>query len=425
MNSNEVKSFLTNADNKSNDEIYQIKNPLNVEQDDIFANINLNDIDLVAINEELLTQINQIDGIINHTNIPKITKTMLNDINETLRGIYDISKVNENDTYTMIHLNLWFMMQPTIRNIVKNVIQLSKNREGEKLLKSVTDASKLANIESIPSATIKRAEVIEYPLDKINSKIWSLFDHNAKKVAFAAEKRGSKKELNIYYSIDFDDLGEGISITKKLQPFDKRVYIAISALFNAGNKIITLTQIYYAIGNTGRPSSASLSKINNSITKMMGAKIYVNNEQEAATYRYNKFVYDGSLLPIERSTAIVNGQLAESAIHIFREPPVISFAKQRSQITTLELKVLKSPISKTDLNLLIDDYLIERISKAKNGKSHHRILYKTLYEKAGITSKKQKERTPDKVRRYLDHYQKCGMISRYTMGKDGVSVYFN
>ena len=157
---------------------------------------------------------------------------------------------------------------------------------------------------------------------------------------------------------------------------------------------------------------------------MMGAKISVNNEQEASQYRYSKFVYDGALLPIERGSAIINGQLAESAIHIFREPPVISFAKQRSQVTTLELKVLKSPISKTDLNLLIDDYLIERISKAKNGKGHHRILYKTIYEKAGITSKKQKERTPDKVKRYLDHYQKCGMISRYSMRKDGVSVYF-
>ena len=156
----------------------------------------------------------------------------------------------------------------------------------------------------------------------------------------------------------------------------------------------------------------------------MGAKISVNNEQEASQYRYNKFVYDGALLPIERGSAIINGQLAESAIHIFREPPVISFAKQRSQITTLELKVLKSPISKTDLNLLIDDYLIERISKAKNGKGHHKILYKTIYEKAGITSKKQKERTPDKVKRYLEHYQKCGMISKYNIGKDGVSVYF-
>lgn len=380
--------------------------------------------DIEDAKSAILKQIDNVRNVKENENIPDATVLAFNDVIETMQDIYTLITESKSELQTAIHLDFWYIMKPTIESIVRNVTQLSRAQDGNKLLESAKDFASLIGMPSIPSTTIKRAETIEYPLDKINSKIWSLFEDTNQKIAFAAEKRGSKKELNIYYSIDFEALGDEISITKKLLPFDKRVYIAISALFNAGNKIITLTQIYYAIGNIGRPSRSSLDKINNSITKMMGAKISVNNEQEASQYKYNKFIYDGALLPIERGSAIINGQLAESAIHIFREPPVISFAKQRSQVTTLELKVLKSPISKTDLNLLIDDYLIERISKAKNGKGHHRILYKTIYEKAGIKSKKQKERTPAKIKRYLDHYQKCGMISRYVMGKDGVSVYF-
>jgi len=293
------------------------------------------------------------------------------------------------------------------------------------ILSAILSAEQTEQDGHIPKATARRVELIEYPLDKINSQIWSLLEKDTRgQLALKAEKTGSKKELNIYYAINFDELGEGITITRRLTPFDKRVYIAISALFNAGNNVITLTQIYYAMGYTGKPGKNNLERINSTITKMTNAKIYVNNEQEAAVYKYNKFVYDGSLLPLERGTAIVNGQISESAIHIFREPPIITFAKQRKQITTIDVKLLQSPISKTDINLLIDDYLIERISRARNGKQPCRILLKTLYEKVGITTQKQKQRIPDKLNRYLTHYQKCGMIENFSVDRDGITFRF-
>lgn len=276
-----------------------------------------------------------------------------------------------------------------------------------------------------PRITTKRARDIEYPLDKVNAQIWSLLEKDTRgQVALKAEKAGSAKPLTIYYSVDFDKLGEGITITKRLTSYDKRVYIAVSALFNAGNHVISLTQVYYAMGYTGRPNGKDLERINEAVSKMTGARIYVNNEQEADVYNYPKFVYDGSLLPIERTTASIQGSLADAAIHIFREPPVITFAKQRKQITTVNVELLQSPISKTEANLLIEDYLIERIARAKIGRQPRRILYKTLYEKARVTTAKQRQRMPDKVRRYLEHYQKCGLIARFIMEKDGVTVFF-
>lgn len=280
----------------------------------------------------------------------------------------------------------------------------------------------------LPTAKIKRAELIEYPLDKVNGTIWRLLESDTGgQLRLKAEKAGSKKQINILYSIDFEDLApQGVTITKRLTAFDKRAYIAIAALFNAGNEVITLSQIYYAMGHTGTPSETHLKKINDAVSKMAGAKVYVNNTGEIeAKYHYPKFVYDGALLPIERMQAVVNGQLAEAAIHIFREPPVITFAKQRSQITTIEVKLLQSPISKTDANLLIDDYLIERIcTAARRGKRSEKILLSTLYEHAGITTKKQKQRAPEKIGRYLEHYKSCGKITRYTITADAATVYF-
>lgn len=298
------------------------------------------------------------------------------------------------------------------------------------LARKVWDAAKAAkaaaeNVEPTRAAA-KRAEAIEYPLDKPNSIIWRLLEKDTGgQIKFNMAKYGSRQQVPAFYAINFDDLGDDIQITKRLLPFDKRVYIAISALFNAGNNVISLTQIYFAMGNTSRPPSDALEKINDSITKMTTARIYFNNEQEAKKYKYPHFKYDGALLPIERGTAVVNGRLADAAIHIFREPPLISFAKQRRQITTIDIKLLQSPVNKTDANLQIDDYLIERISKGKNGKAKScRILFKTLYDHAGIATKKQAQRAPGKIEKYLQHYQKEGFITRFTMEDDGTTVYW-
>lgn len=272
--------------------------------------------------------------------------------------------------------------------------------------------------------TAKRADLIEYPIDKPNHFIWNLLEKDTKgQIKFNMLPKADFKAMAIY-AINFDNLGENVKITKRLTPFDKRVYIAVSALFNAGNETITLTQIYYAMGNTKRPSAAGLSKINDAITKMRLAQIYFDNLDEAEKLKgYPRFKYDGALLPIERITAVVNGQMSEAAIKLFREPPLMTFAKKRHQVTTITAKLLQSPISKTDSNLLIDDYLIERISKEKakeNGGCT--ILLKTLYEYADIKTKMQRQRAPEKIKKYLEYYKQADFIKNYSMSDDKILI---
>ena len=330
---------------------------------------------------------------------------------------------------------------------IGTLIDESKDENGEiidgSLWQQALNAARTAlAAQETERATVKRADSVDYPLDKLNAEVWNLLKEDTKgqlslavignaslplDVTSTKDKRKHKNPVTVIYSVNFDELdGNGINITKQLTPFDKRVYIAVSALFNTGNNVITLTQIYYAMGyKGGKPGTKDLEKIYNSVSKMTGARISVDNTQEASSYKYPRFVYEGSLLPMERGAVIVNGKLSEAAIHIFREPPLVSFARNRKQITTVELKLLQSPVSKTDANLLIDDYLIERISKAKNGKGKScRILYKTLYERTSITTKKQRERAQEKIRRYLDYYKQCGFITGYSMEADGLTVYY-
>lgn len=277
--------------------------------------------------------------------------------------------------------------------------------------------------ETLDHIKMIQADSVDYPLDKVNHSIWRVFSGATGTQLIKAEKAGSKKQISILYSIDFDALSD-VKITRRLTSYDKRVYIAVSALFNAGNDIITLAQIYSTMGYKGRPGKSDIARINEALSKMNGARITVDNTQEAAAYKYDKFVYKGSLLPFEQVEVVARGQVVDTAVHLFREPPVMTFARQRQQLTTINLKLLQSPISKTEDNLLIEDYLIERISRAREGKQQRKIMFATMFEKVNAADKQTRRRAREKADRYLTYYQECGLIASFTVDKDCITFSF-
>lgn len=272
----------------------------------------------------------------------------------------------------------------------------------------------------------KQAERLLYPLDKPNSKIWNMLSeadtHGQMKMNF---RTGKTKDVLVFYSINFDELDPALKISKKLTPYDKRVYIAAAALFNAGNDVITATQIFREMGNSSQPAPEQIQKIWDSLTKMRAAVIQLDNQKETETIKkYGIFKYDGQLLPFERISAYINNTLTDAAIHLFREPPLVSFARQRNQVTTITRKLLESPISKTEANLQLEDYLLERIGHMKkpNSTTPKKILFATIFNNCGIESRSQRSRAPEKIKRYLEWYKKNGWIQDYEMQDDGIQI---
>ena len=285
---------------------------------------------------------------------------------------------------------------------------------------------------AVPKVPAHRLAKIDFPLDKVNSNVWELLEETEGqlklKINTTPQRRGKKKtpvQVEVLYSLDFSSIENNVSITRKLEPYDKRVYLSIAAIFNDGYDIMSIQQIYNGMGYTGRMSATDIKKINAAITKMSGARIYIDNIAEHNAYEYDHFKYDGALLPMERIQAIAaNGQPVEAAIHIFREPPMVSFARDRKQITTLDIRLLDTPLSKTNANIQLEDYLLEQIAHIKKGTIRNKMLYATIYEKAGITQKKQKQRAPEKIKRLLTHYIACGYIKKYEDTGDGVTISF-
>lgn len=271
----------------------------------------------------------------------------------------------------------------------------------------------------------RKVEKFEFPLDKLNSshgKFWGLLEEDTNgQLKLDMSSDNTAGELNLIYSVDFSAL-EGLHVRKELNDYDKRVYFAISSLYNAGYTIITATQIYYAMGYTKRPNSRELDKILKSVTKMIALPITIDNSAEAAVYNYPKFTYFSTLLPAEGGIIVnVSGTKTENAIHLFREPPVMTFGKQRNQITTLPIKLLQTPVNKTDQAIAHEDYFIARISEAKHRKKKSlTLLIKTIQEKANLNEKNA--RTKERSERFLNHYKENGWIKSYTITNDKIII---
>ena len=285
--------------------------------------------------------------------------------------------------------------------------------------------------------TEKGIKNVEYPLDKINNNIWTSLltaDKNGQlTMAFDTMKQGAELQPLVIYSIDFSAL-EDASIIKKLTAFDKRVYIAVNGLYSAGYDIITINQIYSVITNRKtKPNSKDREKINKSLSKM-AARLHLDNTKELTeTYaKYPRFKYDGALLPFDRIEAEANGNITE-AIRIYRPAsegaakdralPLVQFAKQRGQYTTITSRVFGA-LSLTDGNLEIEDYLIEQIGHIKRGLINPKMLYESILAATHQTTRNQRARAKEKIHALLEHFQTTGFIKDYEAGSDGITIVY-
>ncbi len=310
--------------------------------------------------------------------------------------------------------------------------------DGQEIIEKIND---LLNVHT------KKTEVVEYPVDKINRIVWDIDSSIDAEVNVSHTK---DKEINIGCTINFAGLEQaGLKLGRNLTAYDKRVYYAVSALYNAGNKTFSIPMIWRTMGMSGsNPKADESKKIYDSIVKMRFTALTINNTEEVKNYKYplvTDTIYNSTLLSSEDAQCKINGNWTDKVIRITRKPILLDFAEGRKQLTTFPLEVWKTPLKKTDTNLKLEDYLLERIAgarprtqatakttKKKQSALSNVILYETILEEIApkdTTTRDArnslKRRLPKTVGTLLSYYVSCGHIANYKADKDSVTVCFN
>ena len=246
-----------------------------------------------------------------------------------------------------------------------------------------------------------------------------------KKIGMTSEKDKRRGKLAyIVLMLNFDELGNGVKISRELTVYDQQVWNACANLMKCGYDTITTSQIYRWMGYKTQLNARDNQKILDSINTIIRARVFINNENERQLYpKYPEISINEPLLAATICTA-KSGKDEVTAIEILSMPKLFSIAEQRGQITAIPFEVVEIPvISKTDDNLQLLNYLVKRIIHMKHD-SHtsRKILLNAMYEKCGINEKKQKQRLPEKLEKILDYYKSIEWIKNYQITEQGINI---
>ena len=350
---------------------------------------------------------------------------------------YILSEKNYNTFITFLFEILSLQVQVTFYHFEEPYNQKEQEEIQNELFRLVEEKAKSCYIEfpsrGIPDfeepqppkiSTSKLSDIL-YPIDKVNSELWNCFSIGENTPLKAESDKDSRKgkQASIYVMLDFSEL-DGVKISRPLTSFDKRVFIAISNKREAGQEILTFSQIYEAMGGISRPDKSIRDRIIESIETMSRAIVSIDTTEENKIYpRLDKIVWESQLLHIEKVKGYSRGQITDYAIRIIETPKLYLFAKQRNQITSAPLELFESPISKTEANLSLEDYIFPRIARMRNStKISRTILIETVCQKCNITTKKQRQRLPGKIEKYLKHYVSVGWIKAYKLTDKSIEI---
>lgn len=398
--------------------------------------------------KQLVTAVNEVTNKV----VSSETREMIRQMRDTLQPLQDLlNEIEQLEPYLKAELEKPEYEGRTLDSIMHSLTpgeMMELLRDKDSYLRRAFEAARAAR-ETDRETQIEayKADKLDLPTDKLNLFAWDLRETKGQ-IKFDLSRAGSDDTATALFSLSFDD-DPNIKLTKEVDHFDKRVMSACGTAFASGYPIISATGIYYAMGNTGKPNQKHINKINDTLTKLDMAKVFVDNTIEAGTYNYPKFRKEDRLLHFKRVSRIVNGKTTDAVIQILEEPVLMTFARQRKQISAIPIKVLQTPARRTNNYYQIEDYLLWRIAQQKNKVNKLReqqqkhytqnrqrdlkeaaqlpILLTTFYERTGnakkdATGKKRARKTAEEC---LTHYKsEAGgrWIEDYKMEADRILI---
>lgn len=273
------------------------------------------------------------------------------------------------------------------------------------------------------------AERLVFPVDKVNRnffKIWDMVsDTPQHQIRFDVTPRSLDPDAP--KSFIFLSLEQRGKHAEPLEDYDKRAMIAANALHeqNKGGPF-TLQAVYEQMGNDGKLGGVNRKRILESLESLNSYWIHIDNAEEAKHQRNRKeYKYHGSLLPFEYVEELENGQVTKTAIRLLRSAPLIEFAEDRKQITTIPRRLLQTPVNHTNINIRLEDYLLTEIAGIKAGRRSNKILFETLFTEIRQTSRKQKYRIKKTIPLLLDHWKNENHIKSYEIQPDGITIFYD
>lgn len=248
------------------------------------------------------------------------------------------------------------------------------------------------------------------------------------------EKKGRIKQ-QIRTRVSFSYEGIDILTKKDFNLFDQEVHDAVVSLYLAENTFISPAMVYRAM--TGKTESQyihprKLHEIEESIDKCMFSKLSIDASEEAAAYGYEQAIYSGALLSAEKVSVQMGGNRV-TAYKLLTEPLLYRYAKTCKQVSSVDIKLLDTPVTKTNDIIVLQGYLLRKIEAMKSDRRCLRtIAYSDIYEILNMSKEQRVQliRVREYVKEILNFWVEKKYISSYEIIMNGrsfkeISIFLN
>lgn len=219
---------------------------------------------------------------------------------------------------------------------------------------------------------------------------------------------------------------EALEIQKYLTPYDRQVQNGIFTLIENGYTAFTAKQVYEAFAGKTTTSPQIIGHVTRSINKQRTTLISIDWTDHAKMKglpvdqsRGDYVTTEENLLLLRRVKLRCNGQDLDG-FGVIAPPILYRYAKQVGQLSTIDRKLLDVPVNNTESNIILKNYLLERIDTMKKTakKISNNIAFETLYTLTGTgTNPVKRNRMRNAVSVMLDTWKDQGYISGYSINK--------
>lgn len=295
----------------------------------------------------------------------------------------------------------------------------------------------------------KTASEIVHPVEKAGRNVLSHFekfeydeDTEEYKTGVLTQRRTDRKnnleQIGVSVYLNLSELDK-FNIVKELTPFDNSVHNAVATLIYHNKKQkFSIYELALAMGCDESLPSSTAENIRNSLEKMSRITVTIDNKEESDRYNYSHYYTSKvPLLPVqvieetEKKTGnITNIYYKKLNYDGIKVTPLFDYALLKKQVTTLPLICYQAPLSKTDTNIRIRDYLLFRIKtdKADSVTNKIRINLDSVLKDANITKeliknketlKDSKKRAKKAIETYLNYWsENTDLLESWRMEKN-------
>ena len=224
----------------------------------------------------------------------------------------------------------------------------------------------------------------------------------------------------------------------RLDAFDWAVHDAINSIYHNGCNIMSIPMIIRTMsGNPHlKPSEKQMERVLTIVKRLLSTGIDIVYDEEADAYLFvdegDGWHYYGTLISGEMTTAIINGKMVDSCLYLHREPILATLARKKKQISTIDMRMLNTPISMNEENIVLRNYLLSRIEQCRHNKQQEQLsnrtivleaIYKTFYVSQHEYTRKSRIR--EKIEKLLMYWTAEKYIFDYTITDKKIFIAFH